>query len=550
MTSNPVLVALFSCAVLSAPALAQEAVPSGDPQEVTIENGVFSVTFSSDDGVPVRWSVIDTTGGNAGEPETEHFLDPDYVALSEFRPFGLSMNGGSLRRSYQLESGQQGDTFSVRCVSGADENGLAISKTWAFEKGSNLVSLRIDLTNEGQSPIEIDDEGEGLGISVGPGLGYAPDRAPVPPPEVFWAWYVLPFYATAQEVISVDVPMEDPFVARPEIGVDVVWGGLHSDYYVIAVVPSADFLTAQVRLDRSDAIADQIAEDDRGYYPYITFAHDPTTIAPGSSASYTYAIYAGSKDPGLLTGTERGLERVLFHHLPSWLSWLSKGLYSILGFLNGFLNSWGLSIIVFAVLFRGLTLPLSIYGTKNQMLMKAKMAELKPQIAELKQKFAKDGDARNEAILALYKEHGVNPFSHFKGCLPLMIQLPVLIALFQLLLNSNDLRGVSFLWISDLTLTDRLFPLGFTIPWLGSYFNLLPIVMFVAMVIVGRSMASAGGTTKTSAGAIYGMPIAMTLLFYPFPSGCMLFWTTGNVLQIFEQKMSVAYVQKHAAASA
>jgi len=235
---------------------------------------------------------------------------------------------------------------------------------------------------------------------------------------------------------------------------------------------------------------------------------------------------------------------VLFHHLWNWLAGVCLALQNVLAALKGVLGNWGLAILAFALLFRLVTLPLSLFGAKSALLMQAKMADLKPLVAELKVKHKGNSDKLNEAILRLYKEHGINPFSHFKGCLPLMIQLPVLIALFQLLLNSYDLRGASFLWISELTLPDRLAPLPFSIPWLGSYLNLLPLIMLGAMIVVGRAMHVPGREEQASAGFRYVMPIAMTLLFYPFPAGCMLFWTTGNLLQIAEQRYTTARVAK------
>jgi YidC/Oxa1 family membrane protein insertase len=276
----------------------------------------------------------------------------------------------------------------------------------------------------------------------------------------------------------------------------------------------------------------------------LTFHHAEQTVAAGQSATLTYKIFAGPKDRALLLETGLGLESVLFHDLWNWLAGVCLTLQAILATFQGALGNWGLAILAFALLFRLVTLPLSLFGAKSALLMQAKMADLKPLVAEIKIANKGNSDKLNEAILALYKKHGINPFSHFKGCLPLMIQLPVLIALFQLLLNSYDLRGASFLWIDDLTLTDRLFALPFNIPWLGSYVNLLPLIMFAAMIVVGRAMHVPGREEQGSAGFRYGMPIAMTLLFYPFPAGCMLFWCTGNVLQIAEQRYTTARVSK------
>jgi len=328
------------------------------------------------------------------------------------------------------------------------------------------------------------------------------------------------------------------------------WGGIASQYFTMAVVPDTGgvgqpaFEDLAVQLESSDAIRQLVAEEDREWYPCVTFHHAERTVAAGQTATLVYKVYAGPKDRQLLLDTGLGLESILFHHLWNWLAGVCLALQSLLAAFFGVLGNWGLAILLFALLFRAIMLPLSLFSAKSTLLMQAKMHDLKPLVAEIKAKYKGNSDKLNEAILKLYKQHGINPFSHFKGCLPLMIQLPVLIALFQLLLNSYDLRGASFLWIDDLTLTDRLFALPFSIPWLGSYVNLLPLIMFTAMIIVGREMHVPGREEQASAGYRYVMPIAMTLLFYPFPAGCMLFWSTGNLLQILEQRRATAQAAK------
>ena len=517
--------------VLSTSAVAQQ--PSG----IAVKTEVFGLTFSVQGGVPVAWTVADPTGG---EGARESLIDTDLVASTVFRVFAVAPTptGDGVPeadlRTYAVERSSEAGRHSLKFTSPVAD-GLQVVKTYEFSRASHLFSLRVDMINSGTAARDLAPV-----ITLGPGLGFSPERNSVPFDEGRTP-SVLPFFKTAEGLFGVDVPREEPFLesyppegeGHPE-GEGLQWGGVHSQYFTVVLLPpveSADtppLVRAKIGLASSDA--------EREYYPVVGFFHPSTSLAPGATWSTTYSVYAGPKDRALLEATGLGLEAVPFHHLWDWLASICIALQNVIGLLESVLGSWGLAIVVFAVLFRLVTLPLSFYGGKHQMLMKAKMTMLKPLVAELKAKH-KNADKRNDAILKLYKEHGVNPFAQFKGCLPLLIQLPVLIALFQLLLNSYDLRGVSSFWIDDLTLSDRLFPLGFSLPWLGSYFNLLPILMFAAQIVSARAMSK--GSEKTS-GAIYLMPVAMTLLFYPFPAGCMLFWTTGNIIQLFEQKYIVA----------
>ncbi len=153
----------------------------------------------------------------------------------------------------------------------------------------------------------------------------------------------------------------------------------------------------------------------------------------------------------------------------------------------------------------------------------------------------KSPNRRNEEIFKLYREHGFNPLGAFKGFLWILIQLPIFIGLYQVISQWFDLHGVDFLWIKDLSQPDRLFPLGFSLPFFGSYFNLLPFVMAGVQVMVGRSMGSSGdpkpGQDAMRKAMTYIMPLAMVILFYRFSSGCVLYWTMVNVCQVFEQRL-------------
>ncbi len=510
---------LFLLACLAGPVM-------GAAETTVLSTDVFEVTFSVDGGVPVRWSVVDARG----EPPVRELLDPDVVSAVSFRPFSVVTDDGSSidRRVHGLSRSREGDRTTLVFTSPVAESGLRIVKTYEFSRASHVFSLRVDLENEGTERIEIGSDGTGPGITVGPGLGYSQARRP----ELFegiWAAAIRPLFDTGEGAFSVAPEAEAPGDRQ------VSWGGLHSPFFTAVVIPESAFTRARIRSLTPDELAGVPGvEADAASYPCLVLFNEQRSLAPGESASLVYRIYAGPKDPALLREAGHDLESILFHHLWGWLAELCRGMQFLLSALNGIFGSWGLSILAFAALFRLVTLPLSLYGARNQMHMQAVMADLNPAIAAAKKEHGKDSAALNDAIVALYRQHGVGPISHFKGCLPLLVQLPVLIAFFQLLLSSNELRNVSFLWIDDLMLADRLFPLGISLPWLGAHFNLLPVLMLGAQVLVARSMSSRRPGAASSR-AIYVLPVTMTILFYPFPAGCMLFWTTGNVLQVFEQ---------------
>jgi YidC/Oxa1 family membrane protein insertase len=158
------------------------------------------------------------------------------------------------------------------------------------------------------------------------------------------------------------------------------------------------------------------------------------------------------------------------------------------------------------------------------------MSKIQPLILELKEKYKGDPQRLNKATMELYKEHGVNPLG---GCIPLLLQLPLLAALFIVFRSTIQLRGASFIpgWIDDLSRPDTLFTLPFSLPLYGNQFNLLPILMTVATIIQSK-MTMQDPKQKSM---IYIMPIVMLFFFNTFPSGLNLYYTLFNVWTILQQ---------------
>jgi YidC/Oxa1 family membrane protein insertase len=186
-------------------------------------------------------------------------------------------------------------------------------------------------------------------------------------------------------------------------------------------------------------------------------------------------------------------------------------------------------IILFSILVKVVVYPL----TKKSYKSMKEMSNVQPLLTELREKYKTDPQRLNKETMKLYKEHGINPLG---GCLPMLLQLPLLGALFIVFRSTIQLRGASFIpgWIDDLSSADTIFTLPFSLPLYGDQFNILPILMAVTMIFQSK-MTMQDPKQKAM---VYIMPIFMLLIFNQFPSGLNLYYTMFNVLTIIQQKFT------------
>jgi YidC/Oxa1 family membrane protein insertase len=195
-------------------------------------------------------------------------------------------------------------------------------------------------------------------------------------------------------------------------------------------------------------------------------------------------------------------------------------------FLHSFIPNYGIVLIIFSILVKILVHPL----TKKSYVSMQRMQTLQPRLNELKEKYGKDPQRLNKETMKLYKESGINPLS---GCLPTLLQLPLLWAIFIVFRNTIELRDAAFIWwIKDLSAPDTIFQLPFSIPFYGDLVNVLPIFMGVTMFIQ-QKMTMKDPKQKAM---VYFMPIFLTLLFNSFPSGLNLYYALFNLFSILQQK--------------
>lgn len=252
-----------------------------------------------------------------------------------------------------------------------------------------------------------------------------------------------------------------------------------------------------------------------------------------SKASSQFKIYAGPKDYDLLKHLNLGLEKTVD------LGWnliepFSLLILFLLKFLHQFLGNYGLIIILLTVLIKIIFHPLSIKSFEST----AKIQKIQPEIKKLQEKFKNQPEKLQVEMAQLYKTDKVNPFG---GCLPILIQIPIFFALFSTLSHAIELRGSSFmLWITDLSRPD-------TIGYLAGFpINVLPILMGLSMFLQQKMMPlPESGTGASPQTMLFFMPILITVLFWGFPSGLVLYWFVNNLVSIGEQYLYLSQKPKN-----
>ena len=253
---------------------------------------------------------------------------------------------------------------------------------------------------------------------------------------------------------------------------------------------------------------------------------DKFVINPHSGASHNFLLYAGPTKKEIMESY--GLGSAVSY---GFFGGISKVLLAGLKLFHRVFRNWGVAVILLSVCTNLILFPLS---RKSYESMK-KVQELQPHMEKLRNDHKDNPHKLNKEMMELYKKYNVNPMG---GCLPLLLQMPIFIALYQALMRSLDLRGAKFLWIKDLSMPDAIH-LPFSMPILGNSINILPILMAGAMVFQQQaSMRKSSGSAqaKQQQQMMIMMPVIFLFIMYNFPSGLVLYWLTNTVLTMFEQR--------------
>jgi YidC/Oxa1 family membrane protein insertase len=256
-------------------------------------------------------------------------------------------------------------------------------------------------------------------------------------------------------------------------------------------------------------------------------------INDGNIVSFNSVLFFGPQDLGLLSSYPYEFKDIMRFSNFGILDSISKIVYKFLHFIYKIVPIWGICIILTAIFIYLIMYPLSINGMKSM----KKIQALQPEISRIKEQHKNNPQKLQKETMELYKKHRVNPFG---GCLPLLLQMPFFIGVYQVLWRSVAFKNAKFLWIKDLSQPDHLFTFPTTLPFVGEYFNILPILMIIIMIIQQKfsvkNMVVADPAQESSQKIMmFLFPLMIGFVFYNIASGLALYFTTFYLLSGFTQ---------------
>jgi len=246
-------------------------------------------------------------------------------------------------------------------------------------------------------------------------------------------------------------------------------------------------------------------------------------------------MYLGPIEPKALSDAASELESLMYSGLWFWLRWICQALYFLLNAIAMVVPQWGLAVMVLSVLVGIMMRPLSKIADRLQDQVHEIDARLAPTLTAIKKNFK--GAEQSEKILAMYKDEKVHPLYSLKSLMGVFVVIPVFIGAFDMLAENIHLSGETFLWIADLSHPDAFLALPFQLPFFGGYLNLLPFIMtgfsFVASKLHSHPAMDAASQRKHARNLLL-MSVGFLVLFYTFPAGMVLYWTTNNLISVIK----------------
>ncbi|WP_333796834.1 membrane protein insertase YidC [Rheinheimera sp.] len=381
--------------------------------------------------------------------------------------------------SYQLANGQTELVVPLTMT----HKGLVIEKRFIFTAGKYDVRVEYSVTNQGDGSKVVQpyfhfaqtiDNGEGTNMMMPVYRGGA--------------------YSTAEQRYE-KLSFDDMKEANLNVGTQGGWVSMLEHYFVAAWVPQGE---------GNNQLYSMVANN----LGVIGVQGPQQSIAVGEQKTFAATFYAGPKDQDNLAQIANGLDLTVDYGM---LWFISQPLFWLLQLIHGVVGNWGVAIIAITLLVKGILFPL----TKVQYESMAKMRNLKPKIDELQARYKDDRQKMGPAMMELYRKEKVNPMG---GCLPMLIQLPIFLALYWVFVESVELRQAPFmLWITDLSVKDPYY--------------VLPVLYGISMFIM-QKLTPMTVTDPMQAKIMLWMPVAFSVFFLWFPSGLVLYWVISNLISL------------------
>jgi YidC/Oxa1 family membrane protein insertase len=507
----------------AAPAVGVPVTPAGAPPAVATAAAGQTIEVRTD----LYVADIDTIGGTIDRVALDKHRDAEdpskpYLALQRnaertyVAQAGLIGEGFPNHRTvYEplpgprtLATGQ--DALQVR-LQATGANGDKVVQVLTFHRGSYVIDVAFDVTNTGATPISPEAYFQLMRDTKK--VGTQSSMAP--------ASFVGPVVYDDQDKFKkvdfgeIDKEAADP-TRKPAYthATDNGWIGMIEHYFVAAWLPPdkapRQFYTTKL---------------DNGLYTAgVRYADG--AIAPGSTGIVASRLYVGPQDQDTLAKLAKGLDLVVDYGI---FTIIAEPLFALLKWLHALIGNWGWAIIVMTILIKGAFFPLNAASARSM----AKMKIVAPKMKALQEQYGKDKQQLQVRMMELYKQEKINPLG---GCLPIVVQIPVFIALYWVLLSAVQLRHAPWIgWIHDLSAPD---------PWF-----ILPVVYAITAYLQVR-LSPTPISDPVQAKVMQFMPVAFSIMFLFFPSGLVLYWLVNNSLQILQQWHVNRLLQKEAAVAA
>ncbi len=466
---------------------------------VTIENDVLRLK-------------IDTLGGDIVEAQ---LLKYD-AELHSAQPFSLLKNTPELayiaqsgligangsdtvsgRANYQVE----GDHFAL--AEGQNEiavpftlvkDGITYRKVFTLSRDSYDVKVNFEVTNASGSPIQVQPYAQ-LKHTLVENTGH-----------IAMPTYLGGAYSSSEtnyKKYSFDDMKKENLAVKTKQG----WAAMLQHYFVSAWIPNQD-------------AENQLYSSTQGNFAYIGYRGPVTTIANGATDTITSQLWVGPKLQDQMEKVAPHLDLTVDY---GWAWFIAKPLFWLLQFIQSLVQNWGLAIIGVTIVVKAILYPL----TKAQYTSMAKMRMLQPKIQELRERCGDDKQRMSKEMMELYKAEKVNPLG---GCLPLLLQMPIFIALYWTFLEAVELRHAPFFgWIQDLSAQDPYY--------------ILPLLMGASMFLL-QKMSPTPVADPMQQKVMTFMPVIFTFFFLWFPSGLVLYWLVSNLITIVQQQLIYRGLEK------
>lgn len=460
---------------------------------IEVKTDLLAVKISLNQGDLVHAALLDYPVSTESEKPTVLLSqDPEhlYTANSNLlisTPTGskpVNFNYTSLKKTYGLSDSEKELTV---VLTGQTPEGIHVKKTFSFTKGSYLIGVKYEIENKSNA--------------VWQGYMNAQLLRSSPIEDKTSLFHVGSFTGASYSAPGVHryqkVSFSDMKKTALKLNSEAGWVAMQQHYFLSAWIPAEK--NNHVLYTR--AMQDNYA---------IGFVSQPLIVASGQTKAIEARLYVGPEITSTLKAIAPGLDLTVDY---GWLWFLSSLLFSLMKTINTVVHNWGWSIVIVTVLIKLAFYRLSAKSYRSM----AGMRKLQPKLTALRERYGDDKAKISQETMALYREEKINPLG---GCLPIVIQIPVFIALYWVLLESVQLRQAPFIfWITDLAAADP--------------FHVLPVIMGITMLIQQR--LNPAPPDPMQAKIMMFLPVLFTGLFWNFPSGLVLYWIVNNTLSILQQ---------------